>query len=151
MTKHIKRMDDNCHTHELVEAFANVENGGLNLRERDYPSALLIYLLKKEKWEIREEQLTFHQRILNYIYEEEFSHDQIIKLWQSFSNMRKKHTENKTEDKSKQTDLDPKCYGLTFLTLLKKHSFGEAMKLIETGNTFKKCNSIFQDIEYRYK
>ena len=28
--KHIKRMD-NCHIPDLVQAFSNVENGGLNL------------------------------------------------------------------------------------------------------------------------
>ena len=29
--KHIKRMDNNCHIPDLVQAFSNVENGGLNL------------------------------------------------------------------------------------------------------------------------
>ena len=31
MTKHIKRMDSKCHIHDMVQAFSNVENGGLNL------------------------------------------------------------------------------------------------------------------------
>ena len=31
MTKHIKRMDNKCHIPDLVQAFSNVENGGLNL------------------------------------------------------------------------------------------------------------------------
>ena len=31
MTKHIKRMDSNCHIPDLVQAFSNVENDGLNL------------------------------------------------------------------------------------------------------------------------
>ena len=31
MTKHIKRLDNNCHIPELVQAFSNVENDGLNL------------------------------------------------------------------------------------------------------------------------
>ena len=29
--KHIKPMDSNCHTPELLQAFSHVENGGLNL------------------------------------------------------------------------------------------------------------------------
>ena len=29
--KHIKRMNNNCHTPDLIQAFSNVENGGLNL------------------------------------------------------------------------------------------------------------------------
>ena len=29
--KHIKRMDNNCHIPDLVQAFSNLENGGLNL------------------------------------------------------------------------------------------------------------------------
>ena len=29
--KHIKRMEKNCHIPDLVKAFSNVENGGLNL------------------------------------------------------------------------------------------------------------------------
>ena len=29
--KHIKLMDNNCHIPDLVQAFSNVENGGLNL------------------------------------------------------------------------------------------------------------------------
>ena len=29
--KHIKRMDNNCHTPDFVQAFSNVENGGVNL------------------------------------------------------------------------------------------------------------------------
>ena len=28
---HQKRMDNNCHIPDLVQAFSNVENGGLNL------------------------------------------------------------------------------------------------------------------------
>ena len=28
---HQKRMDKNCHIPDLVQAFSNVENGGLNL------------------------------------------------------------------------------------------------------------------------
>ena len=28
---HKKRMDNNCHIPDLVKAFSNVENGGLNL------------------------------------------------------------------------------------------------------------------------
>ena len=31
MIKHIKRMDNNCHIPDLVQAFSNVENGGLNI------------------------------------------------------------------------------------------------------------------------
>ena len=27
--KHIKRMDNNCHIPDLVQAFSNIENGGL--------------------------------------------------------------------------------------------------------------------------
>ena len=29
--KHIKRMVNNCHIPDLVQAFSNVENGGLNM------------------------------------------------------------------------------------------------------------------------
>ena len=31
MIKHIKQMDNNCNIPDLVQAFSNVENGGLNL------------------------------------------------------------------------------------------------------------------------
>ena len=31
MTKHIKRMHNNCHISDLVQAFSNAENGGMNL------------------------------------------------------------------------------------------------------------------------
>jgi hypothetical protein len=31
MTKHIKRMDNDCHIPDLVQAFSNEENVGLNL------------------------------------------------------------------------------------------------------------------------
>ena len=31
MIKHIKRMDNDCHIFDLVQAFSNVENGGLKL------------------------------------------------------------------------------------------------------------------------
>ena len=31
MTKHIKRMDNNCHIPDLGQAFSNVESGGFNL------------------------------------------------------------------------------------------------------------------------
>ena len=30
MAKHIKRLNNNCHIPDLVQAFTNVENGGLN-------------------------------------------------------------------------------------------------------------------------
>ena len=30
-SKHIKRRNNNCHIPDLVKAFSNVENGGLNL------------------------------------------------------------------------------------------------------------------------
>ena len=29
--KHIKRLDNNCYIPDLIQAFSNVENGGLNL------------------------------------------------------------------------------------------------------------------------
>ena len=31
MIKHIKRIENNCHIPDLVQAFSNVENGALNL------------------------------------------------------------------------------------------------------------------------
>ena len=31
MIKQIKRMDNNCHIPDLVQAFSNKENGGLNM------------------------------------------------------------------------------------------------------------------------
>ena len=43
MIKHIKRMDNNCHFPDLVQAFSNVENGGLNLVYSAKPLACMTF------------------------------------------------------------------------------------------------------------